>query len=283
MIQGIILDIDGVIIGSIPGVNSPRPHPEVIEALSNIRKSWLFISLCTAKPQFAIYDIIEVCGLNNLHITDGGWVIIDPLDEETLRVFNIDEGIANEVIDLFISKGVYTEFYTQDDYFIQSNQRSAITEDHYKVLQKYPKEVDRYDWERVTKIMPIARDKKEKDKIVQLFEPFTDKLTLSWWFHPVVNPLEFGIVTARGISKSYAAKQIADREGVSMEHLLGVGDSTSDWQFIQNCGYKVAMWNASQELKDLVLDAGWFVASDVDENGILEVFEHFGLASSQQV
>jgi hydroxymethylpyrimidine pyrophosphatase-like HAD family hydrolase len=62
--------------------------------------------------------------------------------------------------------------------------------------------------------------------------------------------------------------------------VLGVGDTTGDWKFMQLCHYAAAMGNASNELKELVETKGednFFIAPHVDNNGILEVFKHFSL------
>ena len=53
-IKGIILDVDGVIIGEKIDFNSPNPHIDVINKLRKIRKKGISISLCTAKPHFSI-------------------------------------------------------------------------------------------------------------------------------------------------------------------------------------------------------------------------------------
>lgn len=81
-----------------------------------------------------------------------------------------------------------------------------------------------------------------------------------------------------GISKKEAAEEIIGYENLTGDEMLGVGDSTSDWQFIQLCTYKGAMGNASQELKDLVdqTEEG-FIGKNVDENGVLDIFKHFSL------
>ena len=103
---------------------------------------------------------------------------------------------------------------------------------------------------------------------------------LSWGIHPVALPLQFGIVTAKGISKKNAAEEIVKNADISFNEVLGVGDSKSDWQFIQLCRYGSAMGNASEELKELVLSKGKdfsFIAPSVDENGILDVFKNFNL------
>ncbi len=85
MIKGIILDIDGVIVGEKIGFNSPNPHIEVIKKLKEIREQGIVIVLCTAKPHYSIQTIINEAKLNNLHITNGGGVIIDPIDNIFLK------------------------------------------------------------------------------------------------------------------------------------------------------------------------------------------------------
>ena len=212
MVKGIILDVDGVIIGEKIGFNSPWPHPEVIKKLKDIKSKGVFISLSTAKPHFAIDKIINDAGLDNLHITDGGGVIIDPIDKKIVKKHLIDMSTAAKLIAKFIKAEVYVEFYTVDDYFIQKNQVSKLTDQHTHVLQKDPKIVSSLATEasnqEITKLMPIAKNKKDKERLTQLFNPFKNKLTLSWGVHPVALPLQFGIVTAPGISKKHSFSHV---------------------------------------------------------------------------
>lgn len=282
MIKGIILDIDGVIIGQKIGFNSPTPHTDVIKALREIRSKGIFISLCTAKPHFAVDDIIKLAKLDNLHISDGGSVIIDPINSVVVKKFVIEKQIAKDIIKTYLENDVYTEFYNGEDYFIQKNQHSEITKKHLHILQRNPVEVDSLAKESVsneiTKIMPIAKDEEDKKRLTELFKPFQNKLTLHWGIHPLALPLQFGIITAPGISKKQGAVEIAKYYNVPFENILGVGDSTSDWEFIQLCSFTGAMCNASKELKELVLQKGqgrFFIGKTVDENGILDIFSFF--------
>ncbi|MBI2523288.1 HAD-IIB family hydrolase [Candidatus Woesearchaeota archaeon] len=281
-IKGIILDIDGVIIGEKIGFNSPSPHPEVISALKKIKSKGIFVSLCTAKPHFAIKDIIESAGLDNLHITDGGGVIIDPIDNVILKLNIINSNSAIKVIDAYLKNNVYTEYYTVDDYFIEENQASEITKTHTHILQRKPRVVKSLaksaSQNKITKIMPIAKNEEDKKRLTELFKPFENEFVLSWGIHPVALPLQFGIITAKGISKKNAWEEIIKNKNISFNEVLGIGDSTSDWQFIQLCKYAAAMGNASKELKELVQSKGRkfsYIAPSVDENGIIEVFKHF--------
>ena len=104
----------------------------------------------------------------------------------------------------------------------------------------------------VTKIMPIALDEKDQNRVTELFKKMNIGLTLSWRIHLVANPLKFGIITAPGISKKQGAIEIANNMNVPLENILAVGDSTSDWQFIELCGYGAAMGNATEKLKEYV-------------------------------
>src|SRR3989344_5643561 len=115
MIKGIIIDIDGVIIGQKIGFNSPTPNPDVIRALREIRSKGIFISLCTAKPHFAVDDIIKLAKLDNLHISDGGSVIIDPINSVVVKKYVIEKQIAKDIIKTYLENDVYTVSHPPGD------------------------------------------------------------------------------------------------------------------------------------------------------------------------
>lgn len=284
MVKAIIMDIDGVIVGDKIGVNSPDPNVVVTKMLTEVRQKGIPICLCTAKPYFAILDIIKNSNLNNPHITEGGAVLIDPIDQNIVSKKIINSQIVEQIVKVLVANEVYTELYTIDDYYVQENQLSEITKKHKHILQKEPivaetlAEIARV--KEIVKIMPIVKDEDEINNLEKLFEPFKNNLTLNWGVHPVALPLQFGIITAQGISKEQGAIEIAKSLNLPLKDFLGVGDSTSDWQFIKLCGSGAAMGNASAELKKLVLSKGKnnsFIAPTVDENGILEVFKHFSV------
>lgn len=282
-IQAIVLDIDGVIVGEKIGYNSPDPHPTVVAKLKAIQNSGIPISLCTAKPHFAINKIIKEADLDNFHITDGGGVIINPLTRTVTKTNLVPNSSATKLVTELLRENMYVECYTVDEYVIQSSQVGEITTKHEHVIQSPPRTVPSLiEFSRmaqITKIMPIAINEMHKSEIEKVFEPFQNDLVLSWGVHPVILPLQFGIVTAPGISKEQGIIEIAQQNGIVLENTLGVGDSLSDWQFVKLCGFGAAMGNAKQDFKDLVMTKGnnGFIAPSVDENGIIKVFEYFGI------
>ncbi len=281
-VKGIILDVDGVIIGEKAGFNFPDPHPEVVAKLRQVRKRGIPIALCTAKPQFSISRLIKKIGLDNYHIADGGGVIINPVQNKIVKKNLINSRLAKNIIQYFLDKNVYTEFYTVSDYVIQKNQISQITAKHTPILLKKPRVVkslaDEVLKSKITKIILVAKDEEDKKRIIKLLKPFAEKLNLYWGLHPSALPLQFGVLTAPGVSKRNGAVEIAKNMKVSFKNMLGVGDAKGDWEFIRLCQYRAAMGNAKQDLKDLVLakDREFsFIGPSVNENGIIKILEHF--------
>lgn len=282
-IKGIILDVDGVIVGEKIGFNSPYPSADVIKKLKEIKNQGIPISLCTAKPHFSIGKIIHDAELNNFHITDGGAVIINPVTNQIVKQHIIDKELVKKILSLFIKNNVYTEIYTAENYYIQKSQKNFITPQHNHILQHEPVMLDDIVSESsnlfVTKIMPIAlNDNDDQKRVKELFESLNTNLTLSWGIHPIANPLRFGIITAPNISKKQGAIEISKNIGVALENILAVGDSTSDWQFIELCGYAGAMGNATAKLKELVnskKNGCHYIGGNVDENGIIDILNYY--------
>lgn len=282
-IKGIILDVDGVIVGEKIGFNSPWPHSDVISKLKEIRKKGIPISLCTAKPYFSIEKIIRDANLDNYHIADGGAVIINPVTNKIVKQHILNKNLVKKILQTYIENNVYVEIYTVNNYYIQKSQENFITSKHNHILQHKPvkledivKESEKLD---ITKIMPIAiNENADKIRLTEMFENLNTGLTLSWGIHPIANPLRFGIITARDISKKQGAIEISKNINVPLENILAVGDSTSDWQFIDLCGFGAAMGNATQKLKELVSSKAsehFYIGKNVDENGVIEILNYF--------
>ena len=282
-IKGIILDVDGVVVGNKTGFNWPDPNLEVMNVLSDLRKQGIIISLCTGKGTFAIKDIVIKAHLNNLHIGDGGAVVVDFLNNSIIEKHTIDSLLVDQIINLYQKENTYLELYTVDGYYLQKDTVSDFTQKHSGILYKEPILVDSLRTIakslEIVKIMPIARDETDKQRLISFFAPFKDKLSFQWGIHPTALPRQFGLITVQNISKKEAAFTISKTTGITLKNMLGVGDGMTDWQFINLCGYKGAMGNSSPELLQLVKSSkNGFIGGDVNTNGLLDIFRHFNLS-----
>ena len=283
MIKGLILDVDGVLVGGKQGYNWPNPHPQIIQALKLLRKKGITVSLCTGKGTFAIKDIVLSANLDNVHIGDGGALVVDIIHNKIIDQHIIKSPDVKSVVKTLLSEGIYIELYTQDGYFIQKDQIGEKTTKHKDILYKEPFVVNSLEKVandlQIVKIMPVADDENQKKIISNLFEPYQKNLTLQWGVHPIALPYQFGMITSKGISKKHAALVISQHTGIPLSEMLGVGDSMSDWLFMEICGFVGAMGNASQELKEKVLSKkeSGYIGKSVDENGLIDILDHFDL------
>lgn len=79
------------------------------------------------------------------------------------------------------------------------------------------------------------------------------------------------IITHKDATKAQAVKILMEKYKLIKEEIIGIGDTTHDLSFLHQCGTKVAMGNAQQEVKDIAD----FIAPSVDEDGLATVIEKY--------
>jgi hydroxymethylpyrimidine pyrophosphatase-like HAD family hydrolase len=94
-------------------------------------------------------------------------------------------------------------------------------------------------------------------------------------------PSTRGDLTCQGVQvnhieadKFHGVAALRQLTGIAKENTLAIGDGTNDLSLFQNAGIKVAMGNASDELKA----AADFVVADVANDGFVEAMERLVLS-----
>ena len=283
MIKAIITDVDGVIVGKKKGENYPLPNKAVIEKLKEVHKKGLSIVLCTAKFGHAIYEIIRRAGLRNPHITEGGAVIIDLLANKVISTHSFEKNLIKDIISHLLKENIYTECYGLENYYIQKSQRGDLTNKRTEFLQKVPMTpeslIDKLSEIDVVKLVTFFKQGEEQLRVTDLEESFGDKIHLILSPHPKFLPYTPAVITIKGVSKKSASLEVLKSLNISPDETLGLGDNLADWNFMETCGYAGVVGD-NQELKNLVKTKGegnYFFGSSVDENGFLEILNHFEL------
>lgn len=282
MIRAIITDVDGVIVGRTPGVNFPLPNEAVLSAFEKLHKDGLPIVLCTAKSLHAIVPIIEKAKLTNPHIADGGALLMDPLDKKITAKHVLAKEAREKVVAYGLEHNLYMEVHRAGAYYVLKSQEGEFTKMHAKIMQQEPILVqdltDIIKTEEIIKFVFITKDKEVMDMHKLFFESIHEEATVVITMHPSMGPVRFAVLTAPGVSKKHGAEEIVKQLGISFDEVLGIGDTLGDWKFMQLCGYVAVVGDESVELKEKAREKGegkYFLAPDVEENGILQALDYF--------
>jgi HAD superfamily hydrolase (TIGR01484 family) len=282
MIRGLILDIDGVLVGSKPGYNFPAPHRDVIQTLKYLNGKGLSVSFCTAKPGFSIAGLVKEVGLDTVHISSGGSEIINHIQNKIAETHPLENNSAVTFVNESVKRHLYTEAYTSRGYAIENGAFCKLTEINISILDAKPEKVPSLaefaNRNEIIKIMPAAFDHTQKKQIEDMMPDFPD-LQLQFGANPMYAPTLFAVVTQKGITKQSGGKAISKYTGIPLTDILGVGDGVSDWEFMQLCTYTATVDNADRRVKQLVTSRGknGYIGASVDHNGILDVFRHYHL------
>ncbi|HSW97141.1 MAG TPA: HAD family hydrolase [Candidatus Saccharimonadales bacterium] len=282
MIKAIVLDIDGVIVGDQEGNNFPHPNEKIRSVLRKIHDDGIPVSFLTAKPAFAAAENIKYVGIDNPHIADGGATIFNPLKNQIIHRTPVAE---KDILPLLASlpKQTYVSLFGINEYYMKSDMNQEFTTRYAKIFERLPIITDDIEAvikkESIMKVNIVAFDDQQKESITNIITNLKGPYSFKWATHPFIKPIHVMVVTAKGISKRSGVEYLAKYLNVPFSEILAVGDTIQDWDFMEICGYKAAMGNASADLKEKIdiHDANQMIGGDVNKDGLLDIFKHFNL------
>ncbi|WP_458404242.1 phosphoglycolate phosphatase [Methanobrevibacter sp.] len=80
-------------------------------------------------------------------------------------------------------------------------------------------------------------------------------------------------VTDKRVNKGTSLRYLCERNGINMDNVMGIGDSENDQDFLKETGYKIAVGNADDELKEI----STYACEKNFGDGVAEAIEKFAL------
>ena len=81
-------------------------------------------------------------------------------------------------------------------------------------------------------------------------------------------------ITDKRVNKGSSLRYLCERNGINMENVMAIGDSENDEDFLKEVGYKIAVGNADDELKQI----STYVCEKFYGDGVAEAIEKFVLS-----
>ena len=80
-------------------------------------------------------------------------------------------------------------------------------------------------------------------------------------------------ITDKRVNKGTSLRYLCERNGINMENVMAIGDSQNDEDFLREVGYKIAVGNAEDQLKEI----STYSCEKYFGDGVAEAIEKFAL------
>ncbi|MBP6962247.1 HAD family phosphatase [Candidatus Saccharibacteria bacterium] len=251
-IKLILSDIDGTLV---PLLGS-NPSKKVIDITKQVQKLGVEIAPVTGRPYDMAKDLFEHIGFHDLGVFDAGASVrrVDTGEVVWKKWLSV-ERIKNilEIL-LPVSKTI--------DYFPDFNEIEATNAVIDEVVEDAPY------------IFAFVFDTEEGNRAMEkLKEDATLSINVHYAHDKWAGFLNVQI-TDHLADKYHGVTALRDITSHKQEETLAIGDSGNDIPMFKVAGMKIAMGNATDELKSLAD----FVVADVDHDGFVEAMERFVLS-----
>ena len=268
-IKLIALDIDETILPK-NNIISDRVKKTVEEA----QKRGIKVLIATGRMHKSAMPVAKNLNLTSPIISYQGAMIKNFYENEDI-IFHcpLRENHAKKIVEILKDDDVQLNIYLDDNLYSQTDterlkQYSAKQNIKYILtdsLDKFPKF-------EPTKMLAIGKTPEHTDFIVKkLKDYFKEELYL------VKSSPVFCEINNKQTSKGNAIKYLANLWGIKPEETMAIGDQNNDIEMLKSVHIKVAMGNATDDLKQVAN----FITKDINNDGAAVAIEKFALNNEE--
>lgn len=263
MIKMLVLDIDGTIYRKDFTASN-----RVKQTLQKLVHQGIKVVLATGRMYAATVSIAKELGLNTPIISyQGGLIKEFQNSDETLFKCTLCPEHVKKVIEILKEKKIHFNIYMNDILIVENDSETIrrYTDERkieYKVVDSF-NEVELRD---INKILVIDYDTKKIENITnELNEIFKGELYI------VRSTPTFCEIANKDATKGNAVRYLAEKWGIKKQEIMACGDQDNDIEMLLAAGVKVAMGNATENLKKIAD----FVTDTVENDGVCTAVEKF--------
>lgn len=259
----LVLDIDGTIFRK-DYTASERVKTKLKQLVDNGIK----VVLATGRMYAATKFIAKELGLSTPVVTYQGGLVRDFLnDDKILFEKTMDETLAREVITELKKRNIFFNLYINDILMVEEDSeliRNYV--DARNIAYKVVGNCDEMDLKGLNKLLAIDPDTRLIEELQkEMAGKFKDKL------YVIRSTPTFCEFSSPEATKGNAVRFLANMWNIKKEEIMACGDQDNDIEMLLAAGIKVAMGNATDELKKIAD----FVTETVDNDGVVVAIEKF--------
>lgn len=241
----LLLDVDGTLIKSKDAVVSPA----VVKAISQIKDN-IHVSLCTGRTRKDAQTVIDSLGINfSYHIIESGAKVLSPTGKEE----NVKDITLDEIK------------------WIMGQVKNTPAAYGYCVNGIWVENIDDIGSGQVTTLSLHSHTKVQTQAIIKTLDKVSQKFHIGVGSHWQIKDGSFILITNKLASKKSAIEYVQQKLGITKVETMGIGDMLNDLPLFEASGFKVAMGNGDQALKD----KADYIAASIDDDGVAEAITKF--------
>ncbi len=232
--QAILFDVDRTLIPP-----SREIFPELELMFRQLSSKNINTGLCSGRGYASLVNtFMPFFPENSVHILAGGSLVISNTGQIIWQQ-TIDPTAIKELRKLTIETENVAIFMKPEAQYAQGETLQSI--------QNHP-------WRSIGKNLDTMSP--DGVGLVYIAEP-SDQVTSYLLNHPKLSfkdmtsnqGYQYYDITAKGVTKAIAMEQWSNAIHVPLSKTIGFGDSINDLEFLQHCGFAIAMGNADNEIK----------------------------------
>lgn len=271
-VKYIFLDIDGTLVGK----NAAIPE-SAKTAIRKARENGHKVFIGSGRSRCEMHEGILDIELDGIVGSAGAYVEVDG---KVIYHQPMTEKMNAELLNYFEMKHMNIMIETNDELLVNKNAMKAINE-YIHYCNAHGEAYDKGLFDLARPLEDIAEPEKLLiNKILYVNSSYdNDKIRrdLQDKFTVVQSSIGLmgnsGEISELGMNKGNGIRIVTEYFGANMEDTIAVGDGENDMEMLKTAHIGIAMGNAEQMLKDIAD----YVTTDVDKDGIMNAFVHYGL------
>ncbi|MCQ2789651.1 MAG: Cof-type HAD-IIB family hydrolase [bacterium] len=259
MIKLIVTDIDGTILR-----RDFKFNQEVKDCISDLTKRGIKVVLVTGRMHSCTEFIAEELKLDTPIVSyQGGFI---KYQDEILYNKTVNPKSAKEIINWARENNIHINIYLDDELYVEQDNDTIKKYAQERKAEYKVASFDSLNLENINKLLII--DYSNPDIVTEYKNYLSEK-------YPELNFVKsmpfFCEVCNKEATKKNAVEYLKKLWNIKTEEVMASGDQNNDLSLLDSAGIKIAMGNATDELKAVAT----YVTDTVENNGFVKAVERF--------
>lgn len=264
----VVTDMDGTLLNSQGQVSEENK-----EVLKKLQEKGVHIAVATGRIYASAKIFAKYLEVKTPIIACNGAIVRKIDDNEILYESPMKKEDCLKVLDICRKHNVYYHFYTDDTFFTEKLEKSALK---YSEWNKTLNEKDRINLEVIEEPYQVIKDSNEKifkflilDDDIDLLRKIREELSQVPGIVCCKSRYDNLEIMNSGVEKGKAVKSLADSLGVKQEEVICIGDNENDISMLKYAGLGIAMGNA----EEIVKSTADYITEINDNSGVAKALE----------